>query len=184
MKLFADRICEIFVLWKPWFVAVRINRNRAVWNGRRASVKPAGSSKAFKWKCISKLEKVYQKWSNYELAIGRAKKEDPIQIATFLTVIGDEALDVFNAFMYDSDEDKVKMAKVIMSIIVSLVRIQFTRVVYSFRVLLASLTVWNQNSRGRVPVKNPWKPTRSQKYKRHCRWHTLCWQGLHLLKCG
>ena len=76
MKLFADRICEIFVLWKPWFVAVRINRNRAVWNGRRASVKPAGSSKAFKWKCISKLEKVYQKWSNYELAIGRAKKED------------------------------------------------------------------------------------------------------------
>ena len=70
-------------------------------------------------------------------------------------MIGDEALDVFNAFMYDSDEDKVKMAKVIMSIIVSLVRIQFTRVVYSFRVLLASLTVWNQNSRGRVPVKNP-----------------------------
>ena len=113
MKLFADRICEIFVLWKPWFVAVRINRNRAVWNGRRASVKPAGSSKAFKWKCISKLEKVYQKWSNYELAIGRAKKEDLIRIATFLTVIGDEALDVFNAFMCGSDEDKVKMDKVL-----------------------------------------------------------------------
>ena len=81
-----------------------------------------------------KIGKGLPKWSNYELAIGRAKKEDPIPIATFLTVIGDEALDVFNAFMCDSDEDKVKMDKVIMSIIVSLVRIQFTRVVYSFRV--------------------------------------------------
>ena len=113
MKLFADRICKIFVLRKPWFVAVRIKRNRAVWNGRRLSVKPAGSSKAFKWECISKLEKVYQKWSNYKLAIERAKKDDPILIAAFLTVIGDEALDVFNAFMCHHDEDKVKMDKVL-----------------------------------------------------------------------
>lgn len=50
-----------------------------------------------------------QKWSNYELAIGTARKEDPIRVATFLTVIGDEALDVNNAFTWDSDEDKVKM---------------------------------------------------------------------------
>ena len=34
-----------------------------------------------------------QKWSNYELAIGTARKEDPIRVATFLTVIDDEALD-------------------------------------------------------------------------------------------
>ena len=52
-----------------------------------------------------KIGKGLPKWSNYELAIGRAKKEDPIRIATFLTVIGDEALDVFNAFMCGSDED-------------------------------------------------------------------------------
>ena len=39
-----------------------------------------------------------QKWSNYELAIGKARKEDPIQVATFLTVISDKALDVYNAF--------------------------------------------------------------------------------------
>ena len=32
-----------------------------------------------------------QKWNNYELAIGIARKEDPIQVAAFLTVIGDEA---------------------------------------------------------------------------------------------
>ena len=54
-----------------------------------------------------------QKWSNYELAIGTARKDDPIRVATFLTVIGDEALDVYNAFTWDSDEDKVKMDKVL-----------------------------------------------------------------------
>ena len=37
-----------------------------------------------------------QKWSNYELATGVADKneDDAIRVATFLTVIGDEALDV------------------------------------------------------------------------------------------
>ena len=47
----------------------------------------------------------------YELAIGRAKTEEPIRIETFHTLIGDEALDVFNAFMWD--EYKVKMDKVL-----------------------------------------------------------------------
>ena len=54
-----------------------------------------------------------QKWSNYELAIGIARKEDLIRVATFLTVIGDKALDVYNAFTWDSDKDKVKMDKVL-----------------------------------------------------------------------
>ena len=39
-----------------------------------------------------------QKWSNYELATGIAKKGDAIRVATILTVIGDEALDVYNTF--------------------------------------------------------------------------------------
>ena len=47
------------------------------------------------------------------LAIGIARKEDPIREATFLTVIGDEALDVYNAFTWDRDPDKVKMDKVL-----------------------------------------------------------------------
>lgn len=53
-----------------------------------------------------------QKGSNYELAVGTARKEDPIRVAAFLTVIGDEALEVYNAFTWYSDEDKVKMDKV------------------------------------------------------------------------
>ena len=59
------------------------------------------------------MEKIKQKWTNYELAIGIAKKEDRIRVATFLTVIVDEALDVYDAFTRDSDEDKVKMDKVL-----------------------------------------------------------------------
>ena len=53
-----------------------------------------------------------QKGSNYELAIGTARKEDPIRVAAFLTVIGDKALEVYNDFTWYSDEDKVKMDKV------------------------------------------------------------------------
>ena len=62
---------------------------------------------------IGKDLNIKQKWSNYELAIGIARKEDPIRVATFLTVIGNEALDVYNAFTWDSDEDKVKMDEVL-----------------------------------------------------------------------
>ena len=54
-----------------------------------------------------------QKWSNYKLVIGTARKEDPIRVATFLTVIGDQALDVYNALTWDSDKDKVTMDKVL-----------------------------------------------------------------------
>ena len=55
-----------------------------------------------------------QKWSNHELATGVADKDDAIlQKATFLTVIGDEALDVYNTFTWDSEEDKVKIDKVL-----------------------------------------------------------------------
>lgn len=53
-----------------------------------------------------------QKGSNYELAVGTARKEDSIRVAAFLTVIGDQALEVYNAFTWYSDEDKVKMDKV------------------------------------------------------------------------
>ena len=63
---------------------------------------------------VSQNWKIFkQKWSNYELAIGIARKEDPIRVATFLTMISNEALDIYNAFMWDSDADKVKMDKVL-----------------------------------------------------------------------
>ena len=41
------------------------------------------------------------------------RKEDQVRVATFLTVIGDEALDVYNAFTWDSEDDKIKIDKVL-----------------------------------------------------------------------
>ena len=52
-----------------------------------------------------------QKWTNYELATKIFRKE--VRVATFLTVIGDEALDVYNAFPWDSADDKIKIDKVL-----------------------------------------------------------------------
>lgn len=54
-----------------------------------------------------------QKWNNYELAIGISTKDDKIRVATLLTVIGDEALDVYNAFTWDDETHKVKIDKVL-----------------------------------------------------------------------
>ena len=52
-----------------------------------------------------------QKWSNYELATGVAAKDDAIRVATILTVIGDEALDVYNAFNGTTRRTKSKSTK-------------------------------------------------------------------------
>ena len=52
-------------------------------------------------------------WSNYELATGLADKDDAIWVATILTVIGDETLEVYSTFSWGSEEDKVKIDKVL-----------------------------------------------------------------------
>ena len=54
-----------------------------------------------------------QKWANYELATGIFRKEDQIRVASFLTVLSDEALDVYHTFTWDSKDDKVKLDKVL-----------------------------------------------------------------------
>ena len=58
-------------------------------------------------------KRLKQKWNNYELASRVAKEDDTIKVATILTVIGHEALDVYNTFTWDDDEDKVKIDKVL-----------------------------------------------------------------------
>ena len=54
-----------------------------------------------------------QKWTNYELATGIFREEDQVRVAAFITLIGDEAFDVYNAFTLDSEDDKIKIAKVL-----------------------------------------------------------------------
>ena len=63
---------------------------------------------------LRKIGKKFEpKWNNYELAAGVARKDDDIREATLLTLIGDEAFHVYNAFTWDSDHDKVKIANVL-----------------------------------------------------------------------
>ena len=58
-----------------------------------------------------KWKKFKQKWDNYEVATGVAGKEQSTRVATLLTVIGEEAVDVYNTFIWDEEGDHLKVAK-------------------------------------------------------------------------
>ena len=52
-------------------------------------------------------------WENYSLAGGIAAKDEDVQVATLLTVIGEEARAVFQTFQFDDDDNKKKIDPVI-----------------------------------------------------------------------
>ena len=53
-----------------------------------------------------------QKYTNYEIATGVNTKESATRVVTLLTVIGKDAIDVFNALTWDAeDDDKKKSIK-------------------------------------------------------------------------
>jgi len=58
-----------------------------------------------------KWKKFKQKWSNYEIATGVAKKDEPTHVATLLTVIGEEAVNVYNTFIWDDKGNELKIEK-------------------------------------------------------------------------
>lgn len=60
-----------------------------------------------------KWKKFKQKWSNYEIATGIVEKSQATRVATFLTVIGEEAVDVYNTFIWDEEGDNLKIEKVL-----------------------------------------------------------------------
>ena len=60
-----------------------------------------------------KWKKFKQKWTNYEIATGVSEKEDATRVATFLTVIGEEAVDVYNTFNWATEGDILKTARVL-----------------------------------------------------------------------
>ena len=65
------------------------------------------SNAADKWK------KFIRTWTNYSLATELNKKSEPIQVATLLTVIGEDAHKVFSTFTnWDSDDDNAKIQPV------------------------------------------------------------------------
>ena len=46
-------------------------------------------------------KKFKQKYANYEITTGISSKDSAIRVATLLTVIGNDAIDVFNTVIWD-----------------------------------------------------------------------------------
>ena len=61
-----------------------------------------------------KWKKFKLAWSNYSLATGLSEKNEAVQVATLLTVIGEEAREVFSTFTgWANEEDAKKIAPVL-----------------------------------------------------------------------
>lgn len=58
-------------------------------------------------------QKWYQKFELFLLASGKSSEVDQVKIALLLNLIGDEGLEVFNAFTYAKKDDKEKFDKVV-----------------------------------------------------------------------
>ena len=59
---------------------------------------------AYNWKCFK------QSWQNYEIATGIISKTEKEKTATFLMIIGEEALHIYNTFELEAE---VKVVDVI-----------------------------------------------------------------------
>ena len=57
-------------------------------------------------------KKFKQKYTNYEIATGISSKDSANRVATLLTVIGNDAIDVFNTLTRDEEGDDKKIEKV------------------------------------------------------------------------
>jgi hypothetical protein len=63
--------------------------------------------------CAEKWRRFEIAWHNFSLATELDKKDEKIQIATLLTIIGEEAREVFSTFQWSSAEDDRKIAEVL-----------------------------------------------------------------------
>lgn len=52
-------------------------------------------------------------WESYETVTGLDTKPEKVRVATFITCIGPDALDIHNALPYQSEDDRRKMAKIL-----------------------------------------------------------------------
>lgn len=53
--------------------------------------------------------KFRQRFDLYLAAIGAEEKSEKMKASMFLHVVGEEALEVYNNFMFDTEEDKMKL---------------------------------------------------------------------------
>ena len=59
-------------------------------------------------------KKFKQTYANYEIATGISSKDSATRVATLLTVIGNDAIDVFNTLTWDEEGDDKKIDKVLL----------------------------------------------------------------------
>ena len=83
--------------------------NHSINHGRRIYVFAASCdcNVAEKWK------KFRLTWSNYALATELNKTSEPVQVATLLTVIGEDARDGYSIFDWDYEANKNKIEPVL-----------------------------------------------------------------------
>ena len=58
-------------------------------------------------------KKFKQKFTNYEIATGLNKKKSATIVVTLLTVISNDAIDVFNTITWNAESDDTKIDKVL-----------------------------------------------------------------------
>ena len=68
----------------------------------------SGGNIAPNWK------KFKQKYTNYEIATGISSKDSSTRVATLLTVVGNDAIDVFNTLTWDKEGDDKEIEKVLL----------------------------------------------------------------------
>ncbi|XP_015759420.1 PREDICTED: uncharacterized protein LOC107338702 [Acropora digitifera] len=54
-----------------------------------------------------------QVWGSFEIASRLNQQENQVRVATFITCIGSDALEVYNSLPFENDEDKMIMSKVL-----------------------------------------------------------------------
>ena len=72
------------------------------------ALKLSGGNISANWK------KFKQKYTNYEIATGISSKDSATRVATLLTVISNDAIDVFNTLTWDKEGDGKKIEKVLL----------------------------------------------------------------------
>ena len=72
---------------------------------------PASTLDIHDTQAAEKWRRFKRAWNNYSLATGLSEKDEPVQVATLLTVIGEEAREVFATFSdweHAGDDTKIQ----------------------------------------------------------------------------
>ena len=90
-------------------VIIRVNRHMA----SRYNLPPPGPLEIHGVNAAERWKKFKRVWNNYSIAIEVNTKSEQVQVATLLTVIGEEAREVFATFAWESEGDEKKIATVL-----------------------------------------------------------------------